>query len=218
MQYSKGLLYGRSVTGSNALVTTLPNLPAMPFSVISPFERPELKKAPANLETGREIKSLNRHLPKAFSYKNRSIPPSSGGAIGFDKGVLVCGYYHNLLEKMQPTPSWYSAALISRYVGEGEVYECKVGDSVYLSAIKRTDGEYTLVVTSYNKDDQTVKIDFAKALGGKTFYKYVYDPETVTVTEGADLIECSGSVEDVDTLLTDMVKSGTMVIYTTEQP
>ena len=137
---------------------------------------------------------------------------------GFDKGVLVCGYYHNLLEKMQPTPSWYSAALISRYVGAGEVYECKVGDSVYLSAIKRTDGEYTVVVTSYNKDDQTVKIDFAKGLGGKTFYKYVYDPETVTVTPGADLIGCSGSVENVDTLLTDMVKSNIMVVYTTEKP
>lgn len=134
----------------------------------------------------------------------------------FDKGVLVCGYYHNLLEKMQPMPSWHAVALISRYLREGEVYECKAGESVYLSAIKRTDGEYTVVVTSYNKDDQTVNIEFAKGLGGKTFHRYLYDPKNVEVKSGCEMIKSDKTIEDVDTTLTDYVPSMTVAVYTTE--
>jgi len=137
---------------------------------------------------------------------------------GFDKGVLVCGYYHNLLEKMQPTPSWYSAALISRYVGAGEVYECKVGESTYISAIKRTDGEYTLVVTNYNNTYQTIKVDFAKGLGNKTFYRYSYNPATVQVKQGAELPSSDKSIDGVDTLLEDLIPAMSVAVYTTEKP
>lgn len=136
---------------------------------------------------------------------------------GFDDGVLVCGYYHNLLEKLKPTPSWYAVSLISRYLGEGEVYECKVGDSMYLSAIKRIDGEYTLVVTNYNEEGQTTKIDFAKGLGGKTFNRFIYDPATIEVKEGCDMITSDKVIENVDTLLEDFIPPMSVAVYTTEK-
>ena len=137
---------------------------------------------------------------------------------GFDKGVLVCGYYPDLLVEQTPLAPWYSASLISRYVGAGDVYECKVADSTYVSALKRNDGEITVVVTNYDDKLTEIEINFEKNLGGKKFYKYIFDPKMDYSSLGNEMISCSGSVGEIETKITDKLSGYAMVIYTTEKP
>lgn len=142
--------------------------------------------------------------------------PNSTAGGEFDNGVHVCGYYPCLLRERTPLPAWYSAALLSRYIGAGDIYECTIGDSVYLSAIQRTDGEWTLLVTNYNEQDVPVEIGFAEGMGGKNFYHYEYCPNTINPTEGNEMIGSDRTISGVDALLCDTLTARTVNIYTTE--
>ena len=136
----------------------------------------------------------------------------------FDDGVQMVGYIPCLMRSTTPYASWYSLSLITRYLQDGEVYESKVTKGTYISALKRTDGETTLVVTNYIDEPTDIEIDFEESFGGKTFYKYIYDPKTVEPKPGNEMIGCSGSAGDIDKKLTDKLPGYAMVIYTTEKP
>lgn len=137
---------------------------------------------------------------------------------GFDNGVLVCGYYPNLLERREPFPSWYAVSLVTRYLGEGTTYQCRVGDSVYLSAIQRTDGEWTVVVTNYTNHWQDIRLNFEASMGGKTFYRYLYNPATVLPMPSNEMIGSDAAFEDVELDLIDQLPPMCMAVYTTEKP
>ena len=63
-----------------------------------------------------------------------------------------------------------------------------------------------------------IEINFVESFGGKTFYKYLYDPKTVNPKPGNEMIGCSGSVGEIDKKITDKLPGYAMVIYTTEKP
>ncbi len=144
--------------------------------------------------------------------------PDHTNAGEFDDGVQMVGYIPCLMRSTTPYASWYSLSLITRYLQDGEVYESQVTKGTYISALKRTDGETTLVVTNYIDEPTDIEIDFEESFGGKTFYKYIYDPKTVEPKPGNEMIGCSGAVGDIETKITDKLPGYAMVIYTTEKP
>lgn len=137
----------------------------------------------------------------------------------FDNGIQVCGYLNCLFETYTPLPAWYSVSLLTRYIGSGHVYECEgPGYSYYVSAIKRDDGEITVVATNYDIMEVNVKINFEKSLGGKTFYRYVYDTSTLQPTSGCEMIAADAVAKNVTTGFYDMLPPGSVTVYTTEKP
>ena len=137
----------------------------------------------------------------------------------FDNGVQICGYLNCLFETQTPLYPWYALSLLTRYVGEGNVYPCEgPGYVVYASAIKRNDGETTVVVTNYDVMEANVKINFEKSMGGKNFYRYIYDANTIKPVSGYEMIAADAVAKNVTTGFYDEIPSGSVVIYTTEKP
>ncbi len=136
----------------------------------------------------------------------------------FVDGTHTVGYIDNLRNSTTPTKAWYSFAMLSRYIGEGRVYECAIDRPLYVSAIDRTDGEFTVLVTSYEKEKTDIEVDFAKSLGGKTLYRYLYNPDTIEATPGNDMIKSDKVIERVDKSFKDILPGCCVAIYTTEKP
>lgn len=136
----------------------------------------------------------------------------------FEDGVQIVGYIPNLRESTVPSNSWYSCAMLTRHIGSGDVVECEIDRPLYVSAINRDDGEFTVVVTSYQDEPTDIEVGFAKSLGGKTLYRYLYDPKTVQQTPGCNMIGSDLSKENVTTALTDTLPGYCVAIYTTEKP
>ncbi len=144
--------------------------------------------------------------------------PCSHAGGEFEDGVHKCGYYPCLLKEDKPFPAWYAAAIISRYIGNGEVYECEIGNSLYVSAIKREDGETSVIVTNYNAEETDFNINFADAFDGKDFYRYHYNPETVVPTNEDKIPDHDKVFQKVTNSITDTLPGYTFAIYTTEKP
>ena len=140
---------------------------------------------------------------------------SGGGTSEFDNGVQICGYLPTLLESRTPRPAWYSCSLLTRYVGSGKVYECESGFGVYISAIKRDDGEYTVVVTNYNYLESPIQIKFEKSMGGKNFYRHLYWASSIEPVPGCEMIEADAVAKGVTEGFYDIIPGGSVAVYTT---
>ena len=152
---------------------------------------------------------------------NEQWPDNTNNAMDgeFDNGIQICGYLDCLFETYTPLPAWYSVSLLTRYIGSGHVYECEgPGYSYYVSAIKRDDGEITVVATNYDIAEANVKINFEKSLGGKTFYRYVYNTSTLQPTSGCEMIAADAVAKNVTTGFYDQLPAGSVTVYTTEKP
>ena len=137
----------------------------------------------------------------------------------FHNGIQICGYLNSLFETQTPLAPWYSISLLTRYIGTGHVYKCEGPEFVqYVSAIKRDDGETTVVVTNYDIVSTNVKIKFETSMGGKNFYRYVYNVNTIKPTSSYEMIAADAVAEKVTLGFCDEVPSGSVVIYTTEKP
>lgn len=145
---------------------------------------------------------------------NQQWPNNSSG-FEFDNGMQVSqGYLSSPLESMTPNAPWYSFSMISKYVGRGEVYECTVGLGVFMSCIKRTDGEWTIVVTNHTVDDVPTKIILEKSVGGKTFYRHRYTTAFVP-TPSATIIGVDAVAKNVTKGFYDTLPGFSVSVYTT---
>ena len=145
--------------------------------------------------------------------------PNSVGGGEFINGMHMVGYLPSLLNSTTPYPAYYALSLITRYVGQGKLFACEVGEySVYISAIERHDGEITLIVTNFNAQPENFKINFEKSLGGKTFYRYLYQPSEIKPAPGNDMIKADAVAKKVKTQFADTLPEMGVAIYTTEKP
>ncbi len=140
---------------------------------------------------------------------------NSGADSEFANGIQLCGYLPCLFESTTPYEPWYSCSLLTRYIGQGTTYGCEVVYGVYLSAIQRTDGEWTVAVTNYNYEDTPIKISFEKSMGGKTFYRHLYDTNHIEPKPGNDMIGISATAKNVTTGFYDTLPGGSVAVYTT---
>lgn len=145
--------------------------------------------------------------------------PNSTSSTGeFLSGVHVCGTFPCLIESRTPTPSWYSQSLITRYIGQGKTFLGSSDASIYCSAIERDDGELTILVTNYNIGDTAFNLTFTKSIGGKTLYRYLYNPNTIEVAPGNAMIAADAKEDNVTTGFSDIIPSMSVAVYTTEKP
>lgn len=140
-----------------------------------------------------------------------------GSASEFIDGVQRIGYIQNLCQGTTPTKAWYAVSMLTRFVGSGKVYGSSIARPIYASAIDRDDGEFTVVVTSYSKEPVEIEVQFAKSLEGKTLYRYLYNPQTVTATPEANMIKSDLVKEGVTEAFTDSLPGCCVVVYTTEK-
>jgi hypothetical protein len=82
--------------------------------------------------------------------------------------------------------------------------------------MERHDGHMTLIVTNYETDPMGIEVSFQKALGGKTFYRHVYDIATVKPTPDAEIIGVNGIAKNVDEGLFDVLPACSVAVYTTD--
>ena len=143
----------------------------------------------------------------------------------FDNGIQICGYLPCLFETETPRAAWYSVSLLTKYVGSGKVFKTtdSFGETLdiyetYISAIERDDGETTVVMTNYAVEDVSVKIHFDKSMKGKTFYRYVYNPNTIEPVASCEMISANGVAKNVTEGFMDTLIAGTVTIYSTEKP
>lgn len=150
---------------------------------------------------------------------NQQWPNHYAGQVNneFENGVHIVGYIPNLRESTVPHNSWYSCAMLTRYIGTGDVFECQIDRPVYASAINRDDGELTVVVTSYLDKPTDIEVSFAESIDGKTLYRYLYDPKTIKQTEGCKMIESDSLKEKVTDLFTDTLPAYCVAVYTTKK-
>lgn len=152
---------------------------------------------------------------------NEQWPDNTNSAVDgeFDNGIQICGYLECLFETSTPLPAWYSASLLTKYIGSGSIYET-IGPEygVYGSAIKRDDGETTVVVTNYNFEDTHVKVQFAKSMAGKTFYRYLYNTNTIEPASSSEMINADAVAKGVTTGFYDCLPAGSVAVYSTVKP
>lgn len=134
----------------------------------------------------------------------------------FLNGLQLFGYKPSPLVSMTPYYSWYSFSMLSRYIGQGSVYQTENAYGAYISCIKRTDGEWTIVVTNYNILDTPIHINFEKSMGGKTFYRHLYDVNNIIPTEEAKIIPVSAKASNVTTGFYDTLPGYSVAVYTTD--
>lgn len=151
-----------------------------------------------------------------WTFSDQQWPNSKSGG-EFVDGVHICGYYRNLLEERSPRPAWYACSLISRYVGSGKLFRCRIGDKIYISAIQRHDGNITVVVTNYSEKQQDIRVNFEKSLEGKTFYRHLYNPETVSPTPQCKIIEYDQIITDVNENFENCLPPLSVAVFTTEK-
>lgn len=151
-----------------------------------------------------------------WSICDQQWPNNVTGNREFDNGTQIGGYLKSLFESHVPYPAWYSCSLITKYIGEGEVFAGEGGyPGLYASCIKRNDGNWTVIVVNYNFEEMPVKIQFEKSVGGKTFNRYLYEPNKITPTVNAQMIGISAEARDVTTGFYDTIPIGAVAIYTT---
>lgn len=145
--------------------------------------------------------------------------PNNTGGGEFINGMHMVGFLPSLLNSTTPYPAWYTMSLLTRYVGQGKLFECEIGEfSVYISAIERNDGEITLLVTNYNAQEENIKINFEKSLGGKNLYRYLYNPVELKPAPGNDMIAADAVAKNVKTQFGDIIPAMSVAVYTTEKP
>lgn len=133
----------------------------------------------------------------------------------FDNGLQIVGYLPSLRESAIPHPAWYACSLIMKYVGAGTVYRCEQSAGLYIGCIERDDGEWTFLVTNYNRLPVTFCVTLDRSIGDKTLTRYVYDPVAVTPDEQAEMIPVSGRLEHVTDSFSDQIPKGAVAVYTT---
>ena len=144
--------------------------------------------------------------------------PSAGYPGAIDNGFFMdYGSARYVPISKIPYPSWYSLALMTKYMGGAgtTVYGTTNNNSVYISAIKQTDGNHSFLVTNGNGTSQNISINLSATIGGKTLYRYVYDPSNVIPDENATMIGYSKTLTNITTSISDEIPAFGVVIYST---
>lgn len=159
---------------------------------------------------------MNMGANNVFLWQLSNIQwPNTSTNSDFENGMQINGFQPALQESAVPYNPWYSLSLLIKYIGQGEVYACDNGMDIFVSAIKRTDGEWTVVVTNYNVMETSININFEEALGNETFYRHTYDINKVQPTANATIIPASKKVKNVTTDIYDIVPGTSVSVYTT---
>ena len=193
------------------------------------FTKEERRQSKNNVASGVALGSMFNGIMNMGGVSNvfiwmvsdQQYPHTQDGG-EFDKGVQIGpGFMPNLKESSLPKASWYSYALMQKYIGQGKIIKCNDGADpefqagFYYSCIERHDGEITFIVTNYEVFDMGIEVTFMKELEGRTFYRHEYEITNIQRTADAIVPEVSGIGRNVKSGFTDVVKPYSVTVYTT---
>ncbi len=135
----------------------------------------------------------------------------------FSNGIHVVGSAPSLLVSSIPKPQYYAVSLLGRYLGNnnGTVYPVEVpwAHGIYMNAVKREDGNWTVVVINVNLEPVSVQVSFDRAINS-TLYRHVYDANEPKASTAAHLADPDRVFKNVQKTLYDTVPSGGVAVYT----
>lgn len=134
---------------------------------------------------------------------------------GFVNGVQCHGVLPSLFETSIPKVSYYGISLLTKYFGEGKIFKT-TSDGVYAACQQGNDGNWTIMAVNLNYfESEDVTFNFEKSLGGKTFYRHIYNSTTQVATAAAKLIGADKKIKISGTSLNDIIPPCSFAIYTT---
>jgi len=128
------------------------------------------------------------------------------------------GLYRWEADNHTTKPSYYCIGLLTKFFrGPSEAYEIVSSDSlIRIAAVKnKENGSVSVVVISRNELPTKVKINMGELAGGKSYRKYLYDPEDVPFNYFGDLQDPSGKIAPKNNILQDVIPPQSMIVYTT---
>lgn len=139
----------------------------------------------------------------------------------FKDGIQMCGLAPTLLVSSIVYAPYYSFSLAANLVGRKGAKIYRGSDegleSVYAAMSEGKDGSLNILVATTSIEDVRLTLNFEKSLGGKTFYRHVYDPNTVECTAEGEMIQPDLKITNVKDSMTDTVTPYTVVVYTTDR-
>jgi hypothetical protein len=138
---------------------------------------------------------------------------------GFDNfvdGDHRFGITPNLKRTLTPYPAYYAFTLISKYLGDhkSKIYEGDAVDSVCVSLVKGSDGNYSVLAVNSGKEAREINLSFSSQIG-RDFARHLYDSAKITPNEKAEIIGIDKVFKNVTDVISDVLPANSMAIYTT---
>ncbi len=151
-----------------------------------------------------------------------SLASQQWGGTGYSEdhwinGVHDSGLIPSIYATSIPRIPYYGISLITKYFGRGTVYEVEEG-WMHATCEKSDDGEWTVLVINMETEEATFSVDFAKGIGNKTFYRYVYDTSKQVATADAVPIGADLGIKSDDGKFYDKLPGASFAVYTTRKP
>ena len=170
-----------------------------------------------------QICFLNYGMRGSFVWSlfDQQWPNNTTTSTDFVDGLHMLGLAPSFLKDSFVYPPYYEFALVANALGDkgSKVYrgDDDTYEGVYAAMTENKEGELSIIVVSTNIEETSVKLNFKKNLGGRSFYRHVYNPNDVLRTEEADLIKPDLELTNTTTTLNDVVEPYCVVVYTTKQ-
>lgn len=78
-------------------------------------------------------------------------------------------------------------------------------------------GDWTFIAVNNNLEEVSLKVHFEKALGGVKLYRHQYVAAEVQPNIGAQIIPANKTILKVQTSFSDILRGGSLAVYTTEK-
>ena len=140
---------------------------------------------------------------------------------GFDcfvDGDHRFGIMPNLKRSLKPYPAYYAFTLITKYLGDHDtqIFEGDAKDSVCVSCVRGSDGNYTVLAVNSGNQEREVNISFANDLDCN-FYRHLYDSAKIVPEEKGEILGIDKVYENVSNTFSDILPAQSMAIYTTRK-
>lgn len=133
------------------------------------------------------------------------------------EGVQCDGLLPYLKSSGTPKYQFYAFEMIASSVNhpDTKVYPVEPTSDLYGTMTESSNGCNSIILINNGLFDATVSINLAKSLGGKTVYKYVYNPNTIKPTNQVQPIMASGYYANITDSISDVIPPDCVVVYTT---
>lgn len=138
-----------------------------------------------------------------------TAPPS------WEEGIHVIGLDTSILQSTIPRNAYYVYCMLGTAIKAGDkIYKgVSETDGVYSVMTEHKDGKRSIIVINLSWNDCDVTLNFDKSIGGKTFERRIYNPNTFKATTKATPIGVDGTLKNIKSTLKDKVGSYSVVVY-----
>lgn len=145
-------------------------------------------------------------------------PNSMNNEGEFSNGIHMTGWAFGTNLSTVPYTQYYGYTVLSKYLRDMDTVfrvEYDTTYSLYYGYATNDNGDTTFfAVNAYAGEDQGFEMEFEKSLGGKTFYRHVYDPLTTKPNSTMQVVPADRAYKIEDKLV-DRLPAGAVAVYTT---